>query len=120
MAKSNMGKKEFVSTYSFPSQSIVEAETRGRKLEAGAEAEAVEKCYFLACASGLTRPAFLHIAARTTSPGSPPTVSWVLPNQPSVKKTPHSLAHRPIWWEHFSAEVPSFQMTLTCMELTLN
>lgn len=32
----------------------------------------------------------------------------------SIKKIKklHRLAHRPVWWRHFSVEVPSFRMTL--------
>lgn len=36
----------------------VEAETQGRKLEAGTDAEAVEECHLRACSSHLAPPAF--------------------------------------------------------------
>jgi len=53
----------------------------GRKLEAGAEAEAMAMCFLLAWSSKLARLAFL-IAPRTMNPGfTTPTVDWVIPHQ---------------------------------------
>jgi hypothetical protein len=56
---------------------------RGRNLEVGADAEAMEGCCLLAC--------FPWLAAfdRITSLGEePPTVGWVLPSQSQIKRMP--------------------------------
>ena len=58
------------------------AESQGRNLEAGADAETMEGCCLLTCsASSLREP-------RTTSPEmDPPTMGWVLPHQSLINKT---------------------------------
>lgn len=48
---------------------------------------------------------------------APPTVSWGLLHESSVRKIPHMLAYRTTWWRHFSIDSPSPQMTLACVNL---
>ena len=53
----------------------------GRYLEAGADAEAIEGCCFLACSPWLAQPAFLE-NPETPAPGmAPPTMGWAFPFQ---------------------------------------
>ena len=61
------------------------SETRGRDLKAGAKAEAMEKCSFLACSSWFPQPAFLYKLDNLP-----------LPYQTLSKKLPSSLAYKPI------------------------
>lgn len=63
--------------------------------------------------------ACFFIAHRTTSPGMvPPTRSWALPYQSSVKNIPHKLAHRPSWWRYPFNWGLFFLMKLACIKLT--
>jgi hypothetical protein len=58
-------------------------------------------------------------STRTTSPGMvPPTRSWALPYQSSVKNIPHKLAHRPSWWRYPFNWGLFFLMKLACIKLT--
>jgi hypothetical protein len=65
----------------------------GGSLEAGTDAEVMEKCCFLACS------VYSLIELRTNSPG--PTHNELAFSYQSIKKMSHGLAHRPIWLEHF-------------------
>jgi hypothetical protein len=77
---------------------------QGRDLEPGADAEAMEEYYLLAC--------FASYKHRTTSPGmAPPTMGWALPQQSLIKKLPYS-------WILFSIEGPSLKITLAYLKLT--
>lgn len=52
MTKSNLGMKGFIFAYISTSQSITE-ENSSRNQKEGSDAEAMEKCYLLACSSWL-------------------------------------------------------------------
>jgi hypothetical protein len=55
--------------------------TQGRNLEAGADAEAMEACYLLACFT------CFFIEPRPISPGmAPPAIGWALSYQTLIKK----------------------------------
>lgn len=85
---------------------VITKGSQGWNLETGATAEAVEDHCLLACSSQLIQnlPSIIQdhqpraapstvSKPRTTSPGAtPPTVSWPLSHQSSIKKT----YHRPI------------------------
>lgn len=73
--------------------------SRGRDLESGTEAKAIEGYCLLDFSSRLTQLAFLeqqdHLAAQNSTAHSelgPPT---------SIKKIYHRLAYGPVWLEHF-------------------
>lgn len=90
---------------------------QGRNLETVTGTEAMEVCCLLACSSCLAQCAFLW------NPQPPaqgfhnrqPTMCWSLPHQSLMKKTPYS---QTLWRNFFSIDVPSFQITLVCVNLT--
>lgn len=83
------GRKVITSSYSSTQQSITEKVgigTQGQNPESETGTEAIEECYSLTCSSKTCSARFL-IAPRTISPWvAPPTVSWALLHQSSVKK----------------------------------
>jgi len=84
-----------------------------RNLEAGADAEAMEKCSLLVCL------ACLLIEPRTTSPGvDPPVTSWNLPHQSLIKNMPYTVVYSTLCEGIFSVEAPCSLMTLAGVKLT--
>lgn len=92
-------------------------ESRGRNLEAGNEAKAIEGYCLLHFSSRLTQLAFLqqqdHLASQNSTTHSelgPPT---------SIKKIYHRLAYGPVWLEHFLVELSSSIKTLLCQDVII-
>lgn len=82
------------------SYSITEG-IQGKNLEVETEAEAMEKCFLLACSSWFAQLCFLK-PFRTLCPGMvPPAIGWTLPHQLLIKKMHHKFAYRPVCWGHF-------------------
>jgi hypothetical protein len=79
--QSNVGRKGFIwltltSTSLFITERKLGQELRqGRNLEAGADAEAMERCYSLACSPWLSQPVFLQIQGMALR-----TMAWALPH----------------------------------------
>lgn len=94
MIQSNWAWTGSISPYSLYHWGEVMAWTQaGQDVEAGPEAEVIKEWYLLA---------LLSTQFRTTYPGvAPPRVSWALPHQLLIKKTPRRLACRSIWWIRF-------------------
>jgi hypothetical protein len=63
MTQSKLGRKEFISLYFHITvnrwRKSGQELKQGSNLEAGADAEAMEGCYLLACSPWLAQPAFL-------------------------------------------------------------
>jgi hypothetical protein len=113
--QSNLWRK-VISMYTSISQLIIK---EGQELkqrsnpEAGADAEAIERCCLLACFPWLAQLWNYLMEPRTTRPGvTPPKMGWALPHK-SLRKPPTTGSYGGI----FLIEAPSFQMTLACAKL---
>lgn len=108
MPKSNLETKEFMSLLT-----SLDHTPSLRELKARTEPETMLDYCLPAKSSRLVHYGLLHLlfysTQDTTIGVALPTVSWVLPPQASIRKTPHRLTYRPIWWQ---PESPSSRITL--------
>lgn len=105
--QSNLGRKGFVLwsfhiTVHYQRKSGQEFK-EGRNLEAGADAEAVERSCLLACPLTFTYSACCHIELKTPTQGwhHSQQTGFPFPSQSLIKKMPFRLAYSPILWKHF-------------------
>lgn len=94
MAKSNLGKQGFVSTY--PQVTAHHCRKSGQELK---QRQQTNTAHSLVHHDLLT---LLSYSIRTISPEEAlHTAGWALLYKSSIKKMHHRFAHRLIWWVHF-------------------
>jgi len=99
MTKKQVGEKRVYSAYTSTCCSSPKEVRTGSQAgqEAGADAEAMEGCFVLACSPWLAQLAFL-LEPKTASPGmASPTRGWILPTWSLIEKILYSWSS----WRHF-------------------
>lgn len=90
--------------------------SQGKNTGRNLETETMKESCLLACSPWLTWSVFLYSpelrGQKCTTHSGLGSLTWL------VKKMPHWHACKLIWWGQFSTEVPSFQVTLVCVNLT--
>lgn len=73
----------------------------GKKLKAGSDAEAEEKCCLLDTSSLIVYPVFLTAPETTNSKMAPSTTDWSFTHPSLIKKISYKLAYSLISLRHF-------------------
>ena len=118
LTKNNLEKEGFTSVYRSLSKPTIKG-SKGRNLEAGAEAEAIEDQCLLSCSLVACSYCFLLPSRTICLRMAQPMVIWVLPHHTPIKKMPYWFTYRPTQCSHslFSSKLPA-QMTVpdgTCI-----
>ena len=104
MTKSNLGRKRLIYPAAFGPVSVeFRVGIKGRNLETGAEADAIEEYCLLTCPPWLAQPASFYAPGPYSGTG---IANNELDTSASIsKKAPHRLACRPLLKRHFISYV---------------
>lgn len=105
------GKSSYLLTY--PYHSLL-----WREVRAGTGTKTIKECCLLVCSLMIFPVYFLMLSKTTFSGMAPPTVSWTLPYQLSIKNMSTDLSTGQSYGGIFSMKVLFSQMTLSCVKLT--